>query len=700
MTFSVNAKNKYSKNHSYTSLDNEKLMKESCKTFYLEIKNNSLCRGNNEGNTPINESHNTDSDTSSHNLNSHSTSKSHENSLKNNNACSPCINNNNMTSNEENQIKENKFFLKILPKISHKLFLGKEICPSCNKVVKENQQSVSCDQCNRWTHRLCCKMSSKNYKDLKNKTFDFLCKNCNIKAIDFKNIFQTVLKKDELPDPIDEIKPNKNHIIILHLNCRNLANKGEDLYSVIINSDADIICLTETWYDESHPMSMNVPDGFYIHRKDRSEDFKEKYKKSKGGGVAIMYKKGLKLVVKEKLTPKTEEILWVQVRAKTTFLLGVLYRPDYSDILTSEKENLEENIQNAISISKNTILTGDFNADLFDSNKSETKQLKNILKSYGFIQHIKKPTRINTQTFRKSLLDHFWTCNETIKIEKCGTFFGISDHLGTYMNLNIKKEKEPPIKIKFRNYKKFDPENFKKEVSEKLKNSNFNNFLLEKNVNGATDLIVKTLSETADKHAPFTEKTIIPKSQPPWYNANIQNKINNKNELLKDFYETGHPSLKKRLDTEAKEIKKIKFHLKKDFVNEKVEKADNDISELWKLLNLLTDKPKQKFIEPDKMTQTKANDFNKYFATVGLEIQNQLKDRITNKTLKNPDIESFDFHDEKEETIKKLIGDINEKVATGEDNISAKLIKHCKEIITPYIESLQKTCLAISLAIV
>ena len=47
--------------------------------------------------------------------------------------------------------------------------------------------------------------------------------------------------------------------------------KGKDLYSVIINSDADIICLTETWYDESHPMSMNVPDGFYIHRKDRSE---------------------------------------------------------------------------------------------------------------------------------------------------------------------------------------------------------------------------------------------------------------------------------------------------------------------------------------------------------------------------------------------------------------------------------------------
>ena len=70
---------------------------------------------------------------------------------------------------------------------------------------------------------------------------------------------------------------------------------------------------------------------------------------------------------------KVEEILWVQVRAKTSFLLGVLYRPNYSDMLTCEKENLEENILNAISISKNTILAG---ADLFDPSKLVTKQLK------------------------------------------------------------------------------------------------------------------------------------------------------------------------------------------------------------------------------------------------------------------------------------------------------------------------------------
>ena len=63
----------------------------------------------------------------------------------------------------------------------------------------------------------------------------------------------------------------------------------------------------------------------------------------------------------------------------------------------------------------------------------------------------------------------------------------------------------------------------------------------------------------------------------------------------------------------------------------------------------------------------------------------QLKDKISKKSLKITDIENFNFSEEKEETINKLIRDINEKVATGEDNISAKLIKYCNEIITPYI---------------
>ena len=79
--------------------------------------------------------------------------------------------------------------------------------------------------------------------------------------------------------------------------------------------------------------------------------------------------------------------------------------------------------------------------DLFQDNSSETKNLKSMLHTYGFKQHLKKPTRICPTTFKKSLLDHFWTLNEQVIVKNADTFVGISDHFGTYLQLNLKKPK-------------------------------------------------------------------------------------------------------------------------------------------------------------------------------------------------------------------------------------------------------------------
>ena len=46
----------------------------------------------------------------------------------------------------------------------------------------------------------------------------------------------------------------------------------------------------------------------------------------------------------------------------------------------------------------------------------------------------------------------------------------------------------------------------------------------------------------------------------------------------------------------------------------------------WQIINYLTQRTERnETTEPDKMSQEKANNFNKYFATVGEEIQKKLK---------------------------------------------------------------------------
>ena len=112
-------------------------------------------------------------------------------------------------------------------------------------------------------------------------------------------------------------------------------------------------------------------------RKDRSEEYKQKYGKSKGGGVAVCYKEHLKVEKKHYLTEDCEEILWVQVKAKESFMLGIIYRGEYTDIM-AEKDGeckLEENIRKASEISNRIIVTGDLNVDMSNANP-QSEQLK------------------------------------------------------------------------------------------------------------------------------------------------------------------------------------------------------------------------------------------------------------------------------------------------------------------------------------
>ena len=105
--------------------------------------------------------------------------------------------------------------------------------------------------------------------------------------------------------------------------------------------------------------------GYKFIRKDRSEQYKQKYGKTNGGGILVIYKEHL-TVRKIDIDIATEETLWVEVKAKTSFILGTVYRANYTNLL-SEEENgseLEEQLSKATSKSSRLIVTGDLNCNI------------------------------------------------------------------------------------------------------------------------------------------------------------------------------------------------------------------------------------------------------------------------------------------------------------------------------------------------
>ena len=600
---------------------------------------------------------------------------------------------NTSTSNSPNQTKTNKALLNQLPKITPKDFAGKNLCTKCFKIVRNTHEAISCTSCERKTHRNCTEINKFKYEKISlTKYFKWYCNNCKTVEVEIP-INPSVpinLKIEDLPDDYSIVKKIKNELLVIHINCRSMVNKEEEILNIIKKLNPDIVCLTETWLDESIP-NQNVPPGYQILRQDRTEEFQQKYCKKSGGGVAIIYRSYLNLTPKHTLKVKEEEILWAQVQTKNNFLLGVIYRPNYSQLLADKEDNesiFETNLRKAAEISNRIVLVGDFNVDMKQPDDKEPKALRSTCESFSLTQHISKVTRIDMKTGKGSIIDLIWTSPE-MKTLSSGTLHGVSDHFGTYIKLNrldVNQQIEAPKKWT-RKYTNYNQDEFLQSFEWEKANSKINNLIEAEKLEEATVELINIINNAARHHAPLVFRNSRKKDYNPWMSEELQEKINIKNELLNDFFMSRNTSLKERADEMQNQIKTEKKNLKQNFINQEMEKAGNDPAKLWSLFNYLT--RRERIIdttEPENVTQEKANTYNKFFCDIG-KTENPAP-IINPKTNKEFPHEKFVFIPETQENVEKLISNLKEKTATGYDHLDVKLVKDLKTAISPLLTKL------------
>ena len=573
--------------------------------------------------------------------------------------------------------KQNKFLAE-LTTITAAEYIGKPWCTYCQKYIETHQSHNHCEACNISIH-LRCQNKMQTEKNNMSKTCEI--RNCPIKTLH-------TFKEEETPEKIKQVRRSPDEFIIVNLNARSLVNKYEELELICENVKPDIICTTESWFDDSVPQNACIPTGYKLIRKDRSKAFKKKYNKSSGGGLAIFYKDNIFLEEKTFLTDKTEEILWVQPKIKESFLLGLIYKPNYSDMLQENKEEsiLENNIRKATEVSNRIIICGDFNIDMKTPENLQTQQLSTLYETYQLKQFITKPTRINTSTGKGTLIDHFWATKEAPDVKNEGTFIGLSDHFATYITINITKLPIPDEKIKFRNFKNYNIDNYRADLDSQIKGSSkLEKSLTDRNVNAATEEVVKILQCVGDTHAPEIEiSTKWKKQKIPWFNNLLKHKINQKNELLEDQRLYNSKCFKNKIKELNNEIHYLKRKLKKQYIVTKLNESEGNPKAYWKVINdILFRGATKESIEPDMMDQEKVNKINKFFATIGSEIQKNLKVKIHSKSFTG--LRGFTFKPETEAAISKIFDQIKVDTATGLDNIPSKLLKDGKEVLVPVI---------------
>ena len=602
----------------------------------------------------------------------------------------------NPTGRRETKVKKNNpesekepNLWKELPKISPRQYLGFDICRACHKAIKGPQQAITCDCCERWIHRKCSDMSTKTYKkNQKLRKFNWNCNYCRQDEVIYDTIPDvTKLKNEDLPETLETLETPKKEILILHMNCRSIINKFEEIVQICKELCPDILCCTETWMDESVPVNSHVPTGYRVIRKDRNDSFKQMYNKKNGGGIAVYYKNHIKVDIKDYMSDPIEEILWLHIKGKESFMLGTIYRASYTETLSTKsgESKLEENIRKASEISNRLIINGDYNVDLLKENNKQTQTLNNIYESYGLQQYIKKPTRIDTETGKPTLIDHVWANGSLNMIKKTGTFTGISDHFGTYMILNKQKEQSQKEVVTYRSFKNYDQIKYTDDLEDNLKNSNIIEYLKLKDVNKATEELTKVMQTTAQSHAPLKEIKIGgSKTSAPWTNEELEDTIKQKNELVKDYFQYGKSVFKNRIKKIANKITHMKRKLKTAYITAKLKDAEGNVKKTWNLLNLVTNREiRKETIEPENLNQEKVDKYNKFFATVGTEIQKELHFEPHEEQIAG--LVGFKFMSITPEVVIKLIDQIKPDVAVGNDNINAKLIKDAKHVIAPIL---------------
>ncbi|KAF7650105.1 hypothetical protein LDENG_00131190 [Lucifuga dentata] len=134
-----------------------------------------------------------------------------------------------------------------------------------------------------------------------------------------------------------------------------------------MDSKLDILCLTETWQQQNDFLHLNqaTPPGFVYFSKPCSS--------GRGGGLALIHRKTLKITPVPVTELSTCEIPAVQLNGPSPTIVAVIYRPPKPS--TAFLPELTSILTNLCASSPNIILMGAFNIHLDNPTNALTMDL-------------------------------------------------------------------------------------------------------------------------------------------------------------------------------------------------------------------------------------------------------------------------------------------------------------------------------------
>ena len=393
----------------------------------------------------------------------------------------------------------------------------------------------------------------------------------------------------------------KCNIKCVSWNVQSLRNKCNEVMEHVIDYNADVVFITETWMEaEKNDVTAIIKNRGYklLHNRRKNRD------KDTGGGVGIMVRNTMKAKPQSCKSFSSFEHSMVEVKLtnNTKLVLVAIYRLQFISQCTFLEEFMD--LLEMLSVMEESwIVSGDVNLHM-ETNEHYATSLKDTLLTYNLTQYVNFPTHQLGHTLDVVLARY--DSPKIINIEASNV--QLSDHYMVTFDVEAEVVKHEIKTVICRNFS--NNEKFVEDVREKYES------LKQTFVTSTTSESVTQYNNTMsqllmENYPPRTKQIkIVPKA--PWFDLEYVNLRKQRRKAEKKYKRTKLTSDKEAFVSLRKQTTSLALKKQKEFYVKKIADCKGNKA-MFTCVNQLLDRKKEAVLPECTSDQELANNFSKYF---------------------------------------------------------------------------------------
>jgi hypothetical protein len=489
-----------------------------------------------------------------------------------------------------------------------------------------------------------------------------------------------------------KIKQRKHgDLKVLCFNARSCRPKVIDIHDMILENDADVLMLTETWLysqgDEASIVAM-TPAGYACHSFPRTG--------SRGGGIAFITRTSLSSFTSFRALDYTSfECVEMRLTVNSTSACVVsLYRPPPSKtnklVNSAFLREFPELLLNYTDRRCDVSFLGDFNFHFDDCSDPQVNKLKTTLGDFGLRQLVDTPTHRSGH-----ILD--WVVVHTegslLSLERVQDCAGLSDHFLVTCCLSFTKPPPPTRLVTSRNLRAVCLTDLQTDV--KAWANSMNKQCPDRDLEGLVKDYNSGLQRVLDKHAPTVTRRIRDRPSAPWVSEGVREARRKRRRAERRWRKTRLTVFREIFVKERAAARSFLLAAKRQFYCDKIDSAVSSSKQLFSVTNELLGKSKSTSFPSDiprsELPQRFSDFFSHKISLLRDELDSRSSAQATFAVYDGPMFSHFDPVTEKE--ISELIAKSPSKTCIL-DPIPTSLTKQCLSELVPVIAAIANTSLA------